>query len=513
MAISDITFIKGQGGLGTPLTGEDFISGLIFYALDAKLPNGFSTTNRIKKFTSIQDAEQAGINSDYRDATAATATFTVTAIGTNGDTLNIVVNEPGGTVSNLGTYIKTSIDTNESQVAAGIENVINAGTSIHGYTAINASAPVPSAIVTLKAPKKFGASINSGSPIVVTITGTIAGTLAQFTTGVSSLQAVWHYHIAEFFRLQPSGVLFVGFFSIPGTYTFTEIQTMQVFSEGKIRQLGIYKDGTSIVNGDLTLIQGVCNTLNGLHMPISSVLYAANISAVTDLINTLTDLNTLNASNTSVVIGQDGGGLGNFLFVTCAKSITVLGALLGTVALSKVSDSVGWLRQYNISDGFECDKVNFANGQLVKTTPANQLTILDNYKYIFLLKKIGVSGSFFNNSYTAINSASDYSFIYRNRVIDKAIRGVYSNLVLDLQSPLVLNADGTLKASTVEFFKREAEISLQQMVRDSELSFFEVLIDPNQPVLTTQTLVVTVKLLPIGVANQIIVNIGFTTQI
>ena len=51
------------------------------------------------------------------------------------------------------------------------------------------------------------------------------------------------------------------------------------------------------------------------------------------------------------------------------------------------------------------------------------------------------------------------------------------------------------------------------MVRDGELSAFEVLIDPNQPVLSTGTLVLTIKLVPIGIANQIIVNIGFTTQI
>jgi hypothetical protein len=51
------------------------------------------------------------------------------------------------------------------------------------------------------------------------------------------------------------------------------------------------------------------------------------------------------------------------------------------------------------------------------------------------------------------------------------------------------------------------------MVRDGELSAFEVLIDPDQPILSTGNLIITLKLVPIGIANQITVYIGFTTQI
>jgi len=31
MSLPNITFIKGQGGLGRPLPGQDYISGLLFY--------------------------------------------------------------------------------------------------------------------------------------------------------------------------------------------------------------------------------------------------------------------------------------------------------------------------------------------------------------------------------------------------------------------------------------------------------------------------------------------------
>ena len=37
MALNDIIFVKGQGGLGRPLTGEDHISGLLFYTANGNL--------------------------------------------------------------------------------------------------------------------------------------------------------------------------------------------------------------------------------------------------------------------------------------------------------------------------------------------------------------------------------------------------------------------------------------------------------------------------------------------
>ena len=510
MAFSDVTFIKGQGGLGTPLPGEDFKSGFLFYTANGNLPSGFSTTNRIKSFGSVQDAEAAGIKLDYVDATAATGSVTITAIGADGDKLNIIITAPdpsGAVVVDLGTYKKVAADSTVTLIATAIASIINSASVTHGY-----SATALAGVITITAPKKTGIYLNTGTPIVVTITGTITATITQFSAGVASLKAVWYYHIKEYFRLQPKGLLFVGFFAIPGTYDFTEIQTMQVFANGAIRQLGIYKDGTIPSTGDMGLIQGILNTLETLHMPISWVVYTANMVSITDL-TTLTDLNLLNCPKVSFVIAQDGAGLGNFLYLTTGKSITTLGATLGAIALSSVSESIGNPSRFNISDGYECDTVNFANGQAVKTSTQSLLNRLDNFRYIFLIKRVGVNGTFFNNSYTSVTSTSDYAFGYRNRTIDKAIRGVYSSLIVNVQTQLVLNADGTLKASTVEFFKREAEINLAQMVRDGELSAFEVLIDPNQPVLSTGTLVLTIKLVPIGIANQIIVNIGFTTQI
>jgi hypothetical protein len=94
MGLNDVSFVKGQGGLGRPLPGQDHISGLIYYVANGSLPSGFTTASRIKKIFSVADAEAAGIKADYNDETKATASFAVTAIGANGDTVELKVLEP-----------------------------------------------------------------------------------------------------------------------------------------------------------------------------------------------------------------------------------------------------------------------------------------------------------------------------------------------------------------------------------------------------------------------------------
>jgi hypothetical protein len=46
-----------------------------------------------------------------------------------------------------------------------------------------------------------------------------------------------------------------------------------------------------------------------------------------------------------------------------------------------------------------------------------------------------------------------------------------------------------------------------------ELSGFEVIINPDQDVLATSTIEMTVNLVPMGTARQISVKIGFVTQL
>jgi hypothetical protein len=504
MALNNVNFVLGQGGLGRPLPGSDYISGLLLYS--AALPSGFSASNRILKFFSVQDAVNAGIKSDFSDETKATGSWTSTVIGTNGDTVTLNVTELNAVVVPLGTYKKTATETTTTLVAAAVAAAINAGTNTHGYTALAAAA-----VVTITARKGLGIFLNTGSPItaVYSAGATLLGTIVQFTGGIASLQAVWNYHITEYFRLRPQGQLFVGIFPI-ATYTFTEITTMQNFALGTIRQIGVFKDPASVfASGDITLIHGVCASLVAAHKEIIA-LYAADISATPD-VSTMTDLSTLTANYCSAVISQDGAGLGSKLFAAYGKSITTLGALLGAIATAKVSQSIAWVANFNISNGTECDTIAFANGVLFSNVSVTDslLTTMQNMRYIFLRKFTSPAGSYFNENSTSIATTSDYAYIADNRTIQKATRGIYGNVVLALNSPITLNSDGTLANESIAYLQGLAENPLIQMKRDGELSGATVTISATQNILSTGILTINVSLLQIATGRNIVVNIGY----
>jgi hypothetical protein len=508
MSLNNISFVKGKGGLGRALAGKDYISGLLFYT--NTLPSGFSTTNRIKQIFSVADAVALGINKTYADETQATGVYTVSAMGATGDSITINFLEPENKTVALGTYIKASTDTTTLLVATGIVASINAGTFVHGYSATVGLAGA----FTVKARKGLGIYANTTGLLTATIAGTIAGSLTTpFSGGVASLQATWYYHISEFFRISPKGFLWLNFQAVPATYTYTEVQDFQTFTNGEMRQLGIFVDSKALAVSDTTAIQNICNLLDAQKMPLS-VIYAGDIKAVTN-VSTLTDLATFSNNKVSVVVGQDGAGQGNAIFYATGKSVTTLGATLGAVSLASVSENIGWVSKFDMSNGLELDTIAFANG--VKFSDAsvtsNLLDAIDLKRYIFLRKFPNKSGSFHNDSHTVITPSSDYAFIENNRVIDKAIRGVDEALTPSLNSPLLLNTNGTLANSTIAFLTGQAGVITDEMVRNGEASAITVTIDPSQNVASSSKVVVAINIFPIGVARNIVVNIGFKTTL
>jgi hypothetical protein len=288
---------------------------------------------------------------------------------------------------------------------------------------------------------------------------------------------------------------------------------LQAAAGGTIRQVGIYKDGAAYATADLTAIDAQIKTYNDARHKSLSALYAADLSAVTD-ITTVADVSLLTANKASSIIGQDGIAQGALLFLTYGKSITQLGIALGLLSASAVSEDFGEPAKFNISNGTENAVPAFANGELL-TDPRlsdNALDAIDAKRHIFGMIYVGYPGVFFNENHCAITAASDYAFINDNRTIDKACRGIYTALIPYLKGRLIKNSDGTLAQSTISFLETQALAPLYQMARDQDLSAVDpsdVYIDPTQNVTATSLLIVTVLLNEDGIARNIQVPISY----
>lgn len=321
------------------------------------------------------------------------------------------------------------------------------------------------------------------------------------------------YHIREFFQKQPAGELWIGYFAVPvGSPDFAEVKTLQDTALGALRQVGVYFISAAFSTAEVTALQAVVNTLQ-TEYKFLNVLYGGDISAVADL-STLADLRALTAPNVSVCIGQDGGAKGAALYASKSYSITDLGAKLGAVAAANVNESISWIENFPmVTDGAEFDTVAFANGDAFVTTSTGLREALDDKGYLFLVKEIGLTGTYNNDSYTSVAVTSDLATIENNRTIDKAKRALRTFILPKLGSPLRVNEDGTLRTDTIATFKALAEKGLGQMESEGELSAYEVIINAAQNVVSTSKLELTVKIVPVGVAREIVINIGFVPSL
>lgn len=499
MALANVTITKSQGGLGFPSTNQDMISGLVIY--DTALPSGIANGD-VRIFYSVADAEAANIKGNYSGATSGTGVINNTAVGSVGD--RVVVTLVNGTISiTLCDYFVTSADTTSTLLSASLAGVINQGKS--GITATSVSGAI-----TFVIPKKYGAFFNTFST-TKTITGT--ATFAADTAisgGVTDNNKQYHYQISEFFRMNPNGTLWLKW-STSTAYTFTEVSDLQNTAVGVIRQCGVITDrGTVYTASHITALQSIYNSLKAIDMPME-MIFAPEWSTAT--VATVTDLSTYAGSDVMPVALCDIGGLGGFTATVTAKSIPALGATLGTISLSNVASSIADVGQFNVSNGTELESVGIFNLININTLSVSALTTLENKRYTFLRKFIGRTGSYFNDDNTAVDPTTDYSKIRLNRTIDKAVRNVKEVMLPFLNSKVFVNGNGTLKSDLIDSYKSSCENPLNRMQSNREISDYQVSIDPNQNVISTSTINIVIRIIPVGAAKFINVTIGFTTKL
>lgn len=320
---------------------------------------------------------------------------------------------------------------------------------------------------------------------------------------------VLHYHLSEFYRINDSGQLQIKIVEFTGgTHSFDEVKELVADCDGDLSQVGVYTY-SSFSTGMVSALQDVMNDLKNEDIPLVALLQP-NFNGQT--LQSLPDLSESDAPQVAVLIGQDGGGKGAELFNTLGQSIGVLGAALGAVALSSVNESIAWKGAFDMS-GAELNTLAFANGTQYKLVTKSQLSTINDKKYIFLLKDYGLNGSYFNSSFVATSDATDFYSIERNRVINKSRKLLRVSLLPELNSPLYLDESGNLRVETVGKFTSKCEQALDGMRRDGELSNYKVTINPNQNVLSDDTLRIDVKLQPVGVARFIDITLGFAVSV
>lgn len=141
--------------------------------------------------------------------------------------------------------------------------------------------------------------------------------------------------------------------------------------------------------------------------------------------------------------------------------------------------------------------------------------------YIVPRTFVGKSGYYWSDDHLATNASDDYCAIPRRRVIDKAYRIAYKTLVDEIAENVPVDAEGKLAA----FHCKGVETSVESAIVNSMTSEgnlgndpddasdlgVQCYIDPEQNILATSRLEVSLKVKPYGYSKYIDVKLGFKT--
>lgn len=332
--------------------------------------------------------------------------------------------------------------------------------------------------------------------------------------GITADATAWsvkmlHYQLEEVFRINPSITLYVGLFSKPESMTFQELKKVQNYAEGAIRQMAIWNGDTAPTADNIVKLEAVADSLDTENAPLST-LYAPLVSNYKNLPSNL----ATNNPRVSVVIAQAGSGTGAELYKSkdnkTKATVSAIGVALGTLSKAAVHQCIAWVK--NFPSGISMPALG--DGTLVRTIDKGELEKLDTNRYLFLNNVVGVAGSYWNDSHTMDSPTSDYAAIESVRTMDKAVRGIRTYLTPELGGNVYIDPDtGKLQSYTVSHLETTANIPLEEMKKAGELSGYKAEIDAEQDVLSTSTIEVTIKNVPVGVVRKFKVKIGFVKSL
>ncbi|MDR2009221.1 MAG: DUF2586 domain-containing protein [Bacteroidales bacterium] len=358
------------------------------------------------------------------------------------------------------------------------------------------------------------------------------------------------YHVKEFFRMNNAGTLY---FTIKtgNDVESSDIEKLQDYSGGIIRQVAVFTKELEVDTINLIdKYQEVCaNTIDGgleaKHKPLSVVVgycgisYDVNTEEIIDnnevvtgyeikLTKTKIESETEDSKNAtlakftkandyilkdrcnvSLVISCDLdtniiAKLGPYAYYSC------IGTTLGAISKASVHECIAWVQKFPLS----LSVPGFISGDVLRNVSNSDLELINDQRYIFVRTHVGDANNYFNDSYTLDVETSDYAYIENVRTMDKACRGIRTNLLPYLNSPLHVNATtGKMQNYVIENLKTVAGKTLELMEQAGELSGYIVDIDPDQNVVSNSTVEFVIKKVGVGVMRHVRIQIGYTTQI
>ena len=352
-----------------------------------------------------------------------------------------------------------------------------------------------------------------------------------------------HYHISEFFRLNPTGELHVRLCAQGTTLTqmadksLAFAKSLLVGGEGKVRKLGLVLNPAigygPILSGGLDedainaipVAQALADDEYANDRPLNNIVVEGR--EFNGAVGAATDLRNLAGGpyrGVSVVIGQDPAVADGHAIH--AKHAAV-GAYLGAATNKEASQSFAQpISQFNLTSVADSRflEVYISSNAALSSLDSADVGALHDKGYIFGRVFGGYDGAYFNQSFNCAPATDDYNASELRDVINRAVR-----LVRPVMIPLINSTQFPVDGGRIETGARrsvEADVRTALAAMDSDMSFpasdaqnTTVVVDPLADAngtpyasfLSDPTLRVIIGIVPKGKAEQIVVSIGYVS--
>lgn len=217
----------------------------------------------------------------------------------------------------------------------------------------------------------------------------------------------------------------------------------------------------------------------------------------------LPDLTARSDNRVGVVLGDSVTGSAN----------AAIGLVAGRLAAEPVHRNLARVRSGTIKA--ETMYIGSVAAELGDPDVANDLG------YIVPRTFVGKSGYYWSDDHLATAASDDYCSIARRRTIDKAYRIAYRTLVEEIAENVPVNTEGKLAAYQCKSVETSVESAIvNSMTSEGNLGNdpdnasdlgVTCYIDPDQNILATSRLEVSLKVKPYGYSKYIDVKLGFKT--
>ena len=181
-----------------------------------------------------------------------------------------------------------------------------------------------------------------------------------------------------------------------------------------------------------------------------------------------------------------------------------VGLLLGRLAADPVQRKPGRVK----TGAIPIVNAYFTDGTKVTRALAE---VLDEKGWVVMTPYPQRSGFYWGVDHTCSSADDDFSTIVNRRVIDKAVLIAYSTYVVEIMDEVEVDDDGFIEPGVVKYFEGKILNAINNgMTASGEISSVTAFVDPKQNILSTQKLVVSLEIIPVGYTKTIQVNLGFS---